>query len=269
MRIGDNEMLNMSKRFNSISVHSALCWLCASLVFTVACTSKASQPAASGSSSAAKRYALKGKVISVDKSAGTANIDNEPIAGFMDAMIMSYPFRPATALDQLQPGDSITADVVLEEPGKYWLENVKVVGHSTPVEPAGGKPTSSLHIPSPGDEVPDFKLVNQNGRRSPCINIAARLCCLRSSTHVVPSRISARVSATSSLRSTARFAPTLRATAKLIFSASASIPRMTRPKCCAPMDFHVPEVKIPRSSDIGSSPSSHKLSCRNSPIILL
>ena len=164
MRIGDNEMLNMSNRFNSISVRVAFCWLCASLVFTVACTSKPPQPAASSSSSAAKRYTLKGKIISVDKSAGTANIDNEPIAGFMDAMIMSYPFRPATALDQLQPGDSITADVVLEEPGKYWLENVKVVGHSTPVEPAGGKPTSSLHIPSPGDEVPDFKHVNQNGK---------------------------------------------------------------------------------------------------------
>ena len=33
-------------------------------------------------------------------------------------------------------------------------------GHSVPAD----KPTSSLHIPEPGDEVPDFKLVNQNGK---------------------------------------------------------------------------------------------------------
>jgi protein SCO1/2 len=162
MRIGDNEELNMPNKFNSIPASFALCWLCASLAFSVACTSKPSQPAAS--SAAAKRYALKGKIISIDKNAGTANIDNEPIAGFMDAMIMSYPFKPVTALDQLQPGDSITADVVLDEPGKYWLENVKVVGHSTPAQAPTGKPTASMHIPSPGDDVPDFKLVNQNGK---------------------------------------------------------------------------------------------------------
>lgn len=123
-------------------------------------------PAQSGSTSqsAGKRYALKGKVISVDKSAGTANIDNEPVAGFMDQMIMAYPFKPAAALDQLQPGDSITADVVVEEPGKYWLENVKVIGHSTPAQTLPGKPAASVHVPSPGDNVPDFKLVNQDNK---------------------------------------------------------------------------------------------------------
>ncbi len=108
----------------------------------------------------AKRYALKGKVVSIDKNAGTANIDNEPIPGFMDSMVMSYDIKPASMLSQLQPGDAITADVVVG-PDKYWLENVKVTGHSS--GPAG-KPVSSLHIPSPGDDVPDFKLVNQSGK---------------------------------------------------------------------------------------------------------
>jgi protein SCO1 len=108
----------------------------------------------------AKRYVLKGKVVSVDKNAGTVNIDNEPIPGFMDSMVMPYTIKPASVLGQLQEGDSITADVVVE-PDKYWLENVKVVGHS---KASGGKPVSSVHMPSPGDEVPDFKLVNQSGK---------------------------------------------------------------------------------------------------------
>jgi len=154
----------MLNNFNLSPPRIALFYLCTLLAFSASCSSGPSRVSSTSSQSGAKRYALKGKVISVDKNAGTANIDNEPIAGFMDAMIMSYPFKPATALDQLQPGDSITADVVLEGPGKYWLENVKVVGHSTPAEPPAGKPTSSLHIPSPGDDVPDFELVNQSGK---------------------------------------------------------------------------------------------------------
>ena len=54
-----------------------------------------------------KRYALKGKVVSIDKNAGTANINNEPIPGFMDSMVMSYAIKPASMLSQLQPGLSL------------------------------------------------------------------------------------------------------------------------------------------------------------------
>jgi protein SCO1 len=117
-------------------------------------------PACNRSQSSAKRYSLKGKVISVDKNAGTANIDNEPVAGFMDKMIMPYKIKPVSALDQLQPGDSITADVVVDS-DKYWLENVKVTAHS---KPSADKPAAAVHIPEPGDQVPDFKLVNQSGK---------------------------------------------------------------------------------------------------------
>jgi protein SCO1/2 len=155
----------MSTNLNLPSPRLALLCLCALLAFSSACSRGPSQPAA------AKRYALKGKVISVDKNAGTANIDNEPIAGFMDAMVMPYSVKPSSMLDQLQPGDAITADVVVQPDNaqpdnvqpdnKYWLENVKVVGHSKPPEAA---PKAAIHIPSPGDQVPDFHLVNQNGK---------------------------------------------------------------------------------------------------------
>ena len=97
----------------------------------------------------------------MDKNAGTANIDNEPIVGLMAAMIMPYTIKPPSMLDQLRPGDSITADVVVE-PDKYWLENVTVIGHS---KAPAGTPTATGHIPNPGDPVPDFKLINQNGKR--------------------------------------------------------------------------------------------------------
>lgn len=153
-------MLNMSIKFNSLSLTLALFCVCAGLVTFAACNRSPSQPSAANQQSGAKRYALKGKVVSIDKQAASANIDNEPIAGFMDAMVMSYTIKPPGILDQLQPGDSIAADVVVDS-DKYWIENVKITGHSpTPA----AKPTASTHIPAAGDEVPDFKLVNQSGK---------------------------------------------------------------------------------------------------------
>jgi protein SCO1/2 len=107
-----------------------------------------------------KRYAFKGKIISVDKNIGSANIENEDIPGFMAPMVMPYSFKPAGLINSLQPGDSITADVVVDK-GEYWIENVKVIGHS---QPPAGQPTASVHIPQPGDDVPDFRLINQSGK---------------------------------------------------------------------------------------------------------
>ncbi len=132
----------------------ALLWLGASLALLASCNRSAStQP---------RRYTLKGTVISIDKNAGTADVDNEPIQGFMEKMVMPYKIQPASLLNELQPGDVITADVVVE-PNSYWLENVKVTAHTQ--VPASEKPAASLHVPTPGEEVPDFKLINQAGRQ--------------------------------------------------------------------------------------------------------
>jgi Cu/Ag efflux protein CusF len=123
-----------NSRYNSVR-HVALFCVCAFLAFSAACNRGASQPATANSPSAAKHYALKGQVVSINKQAATADINNEPIPNFMDSMVMPYPVKPPAALDQLHAGDSITADVVVAEPGKYWLEGVKVTGPSKP----GGK----------------------------------------------------------------------------------------------------------------------------------
>jgi protein SCO1/2 len=119
----------MPLKLNSSSPHLALLCLFALLIPSTSCNRGSSQPSPANLQPA-KRYELKGKVVTVDRQAGTASINNEPIAGFMDAMVMPYPIKPAAALDQFQPGDSISADVVVAEPGKYWLENVKITVHA-------------------------------------------------------------------------------------------------------------------------------------------
>src|SRR5580692_1560880 len=99
----------MKNPFNPPAQRLALLCLCSLLIFSAACNRAPTQPAAAAQS--AKRYALKGKIISVDKSAAAASISNEPIPGFMDPMVMSYTIKPPSTLDRIQPGDTITADV--------------------------------------------------------------------------------------------------------------------------------------------------------------
>jgi protein SCO1/2 len=105
-----------------------------------------------------QRFHLKGKVISIDNQSHMATIDSEEIPGFMSAMAMPYAVKPESTLAKLSPGDALTAEVVVQN-GSYWLENVVVTGHSTPPKPA-----AALHIPQPGDAVPDFQLINQSGK---------------------------------------------------------------------------------------------------------
>jgi protein SCO1 len=119
---------------------------------------------------AAKRYPFTGKVISIDAKSDTALIDGDLVQGFMEAMAMSYKIKPTSTLGQLAPGDSISAEVVVIEPDPksrdaeidYWLENVKVTGHAK-APPATG--ANALHMPQPGEDVPDFSFTNQDGKR--------------------------------------------------------------------------------------------------------
>jgi protein SCO1/2 len=115
-----------------------------------------------------KRYPFTGRVVSIDTQGESAIIDGDAIPGYMEAMAMPYKVKPASTLSQLRAGDSISADVVVqhdsdsEVPPDYWIENVKVVGHTDPPSAAAA---SSLHVPTPGEEVADFSLTDQSGKR--------------------------------------------------------------------------------------------------------
>ena len=113
-----------------------------------------------------KRYPFTGRIISIDLQTESALIDGDDIPGFMGAMAMAYKIKPAATLNQLAPGDSISAEVVVvgpdsknaDAPPDYWLENVKVTSHSQPATTP-----NALHFPAPGEAVPNFAFTNQNG----------------------------------------------------------------------------------------------------------
>jgi len=117
-----------------------------------------------------KRYAFTGTIEALDPSSQSAIINGDDIPGFMSAMAMSYKIKDAAEFKQLAPGDKISADVVVVQakPGNddaapdYWLEKVRVTVHAK--EPPA-KPSGALHLPTPGEQVPDFAFTNQDGKR--------------------------------------------------------------------------------------------------------
>ena len=97
----------------------------------------------------AKRYDMRGKVVSTDRINKRARIAHEKIPGFMDAMTMEFPIREDWVWNELVPGAEIRADLVVDSSAKdpYWLENIAIVG-----------------APIPGQEAPAEKAPEQIGK---------------------------------------------------------------------------------------------------------
>jgi len=128
----------------------------ASLMMTLAACNK---PAAAPQ---VKRFHLQGKIISIDAANNSLTIAHEAIPGFMDAMTMPYSVKSAQSLAGLMPGDQITADVVVPEDSGVYIENIVVTQKSTG---AAAAPKGISHHPEPGEKVPDFAFLDQDGKR--------------------------------------------------------------------------------------------------------
>jgi protein SCO1 len=111
----------------------------------------------------AKRYPLRGKVLSVNKAKKTASIAHEEIPGFMEPMTMTFPIRNEDILNTLTEGAEIQAELVDDKAnGEYWLENISV---SVPIEPGNPAAAPNKNFVQIGQETPDFALINQDGKR--------------------------------------------------------------------------------------------------------
>lgn len=125
-----------------------------------ACGNNANAP----SSSSAKRYPLKGKVVSVDRAAKKATIDHEAVDGYMNAMTMDFPIRADWVWDDLTPGSEIRAELVVDNTADepYWLENIGIVAV---LKPGQEPPPTDDKFAQIGKEAPDFTLTNQEGKK--------------------------------------------------------------------------------------------------------
>lgn len=113
-------------------------------------------------SDAAKRYELKGKVVSVDKANHKVTIQHEEIKGYMDGMTMPFTLLDDWVYSDLKPGSRIQATLVVDQ-GRTWLENPIVTNIADPN--LVGKSAETGESPPPGTDTPDFTLVNQDGKK--------------------------------------------------------------------------------------------------------
>lgn len=136
-------------------------WIFLLSIFLVSCSGSTDQDAASPN---AKRYPMKGKVISVDKSAKKAKVDHEKIEGFMERMTMDFPIRADWVWSELAPGAEISADLVVDSAAKdpYWIENISI---TSAAKPGQAEPAVNDNFAQIGNQVPNFSLTNQDGKR--------------------------------------------------------------------------------------------------------
>jgi len=105
-----------------------------------------------------KRYDLKGKVVAVEPDKHLVTISHEDIKDFMPAMTMPFALPDDYYLKNLAVGDEITATLVVDG-SQSWLENIAITRES--VDPSA---TTGITEAKPGDEVPNYSLVNQDGK---------------------------------------------------------------------------------------------------------
>lgn len=107
-----------------------------------------------------KRYTLHGRVVGKSVATGQISVNHEDIPGFMPAMSMSYSVKDLQGLNQVQPGDVVTADVVVANKDTYWLEHLAVTDKSG----RGAVSEIAPHQLLPGESVPDVPLTNQDNK---------------------------------------------------------------------------------------------------------
>jgi protein SCO1/2 len=80
----------------------------------------------------------------------------------MEAMTMPYKLKDPSIINELHPGDRITAKIVVQQDAAGFrdpeLDDVVVIAQARP----DYKPEIQYHVPQPGDAVPDVKLLNQS-----------------------------------------------------------------------------------------------------------
>jgi protein SCO1/2 len=152
------------KRCLRVTQALAVTFLLPGMLGLTACQKAATSPEAqtsAGNGAQAKKYLLHGKIVEVDAKNGGLVINHQAIPGFMGAMTMEYKVKDPNVLTELHTGDHITA-TVLSSPSEdsILLDEIVITAQAQP----DYKPTKQYHAPLAGDQVPNFRLLNQSNK---------------------------------------------------------------------------------------------------------
>ncbi len=108
-----------------------------------------------------RRYELRGQILGINLERQEVLVDHENIEGFMPAMAMPYTVQDAGLLEGKEPGDLVTATLVVEEVNAY-LSTLTTVGRAPILTPSAGPVITDADMLKNGDVVPDYALVDQS-----------------------------------------------------------------------------------------------------------
>lgn len=114
-------------------------------IFIAGCSSP--KPAQKEQEPGPHRYALSGRVVSVEKAKKQVVVDGGDVPGFMMAMTMGYDVKDPSLLDSLSADDQINADIVVNQ-NNVWLENIVVTKKGGPAKAPSAKQTHPASPPS-------------------------------------------------------------------------------------------------------------------------
>ncbi len=131
------------------------------LVALAGCRSGQTPDIQASADSGLKVYKLRGTVVSIDPAKGEVTLDHGAIPGYMDAMTMPYKLRNPGIVSELHSGDVLTANLLVpNDPNAgALLDEIDVIAQGKP----DYRPKVVYHVPAPGDQVPDFRLRDQDG----------------------------------------------------------------------------------------------------------
>ena len=113
---------------------------------------------------ASRQYEIHGQILRIDAERQELLVDHDDIEGFMPAMIMPYKVQDIGLLEGKQPGDLVTATLVVEEVNAY-LTTLTTTGHA-PIRTAEVESViTATNLLNNGDAVPPTPMVDQQGTR--------------------------------------------------------------------------------------------------------
>lgn len=124
---------------------------------------------------AAKSYSTSGLILQVDRAKHSIEVSCEGIAGYMDAMVMTFPVRKGEALDGLKPGMMIDFRLSVHKDAAY-AEDIKIHAYENSAqEPMAARQLEILNAATGGSSgtepvlqvgqaVPDFTLIDERSQ---------------------------------------------------------------------------------------------------------
>jgi protein SCO1 len=113
---------------------------------------------------ATRQYELQGQILAIQPERNEILIKHGDIKGFMPAMTMPFKVKDAAMLTGKQPGDLVTATLVVGEVDAHLASVTKTGQAALEAPPAV---SDAPRVLAPGEEVADALLVNQDGTPVP------------------------------------------------------------------------------------------------------